>query len=1190
MRLKALEMQGFKSFPDKTVFNFNHGMTAVVGPNGSGKSNIADAVRWVLGEQSTKNLRGSKMEDVIFGGTKIRKPLGFAEVTLKLDNRDRTLNNCDKDEVSVTRRYYRSGESDYMLNGAVVRLRDVHELFMDTGLGRDGYSLVSQGRIADLISSKSGQRREMLEEAAGISHFRYRRNDANRKLEQAEENMVRLRDILAELESRVGPLKTQSEKAQKFLVLADEKKELEIGLWLHTIETSKTKLTEHEDKLSIAQAQYDSIEAALNVIEKETDEIIAKSQSITVRIDNIRQNSTTYEEQAVHIDGDISVEKNTILHNNQTIERIRRDMTDAADSEKSIEKEIADAKKEVEELLGEIASKKEALDAARADIEQAKDENSEFADKIADLSQQITEITNKVSDKRIEETTANSSIEEIRGRVSNIEGVLSTRNGYITELEEKHNACQAELDKMNEKATEIMNAVSGYSLRVQSREEKAEALKGEIDARGLDILQKKDRVRMLDDMEKNMEGYSGAVKAVIREAKGGMLRGIHGPLSQLINVKERYAVAVETALGAAIQNIVTDTENDAKRAINFLKDKKAGRATFLPITSVKSKPFTEKGLDDCFGFIKMADELLDYDPQYDEIIKSLLCRTVVAEDLDSAIVIARKYDYRFKIVTLDGQVVNAGGSMTGGSRGHNSGILSRGNEMDKLKLQIAELTEQQTASQTEYKKISEELSSAKADLDASQADLKRVQEDIIRKESELALIDGKLDTANAALEELRREKHSASLRITDLEELKKKAQEEIDKLNKEMGSLQANLDVFTHNREQLDEKREGLNQIEANINLEILAFEKDIQARRESVDLLNRRMASHEGRLDDLNGEIAVIEKANIEIEKKIAELEKQAAELRDMGAKARENIDSLIAERTECEARSAQLRADERAKSADREKISGELARLEERKESMQKALDDAINKLYDEYQLTKSEAENMNIVIEDYQKAHRTLQEVKGKIRALGSVNVGAIEEYKEVSERYEFMHEQLEDIEKSRAELDKLITELTGKMAEQFKEQFVKINSYFGETFVELFGGGKAELILENQSDVLECNIEIKVQPPGKNVQNIDLLSGGEKGLSAIALLFAILKVSPSPFCIFDEVEAALDDVNVTRYAQYVRRMTTNTQFILITHRRGTMEEADVLYGITMQEEGVSKMLELQTADMAKKLGIT
>lgn len=1190
MRLKALEMQGFKSFPDKTVFNFNKGMTAVVGPNGSGKSNIADAVRWVLGEQSTKNLRGAKMEDVIFGGTKIRKPLGFAEVTLKLDNADRTLNNCDKDEVSVTRRYYRSGESDYMLNGATVRLKDVHELFMDTGLGRDGYSLVSQGRIADLISSKSNQRRDMLEEAAGISHYRYRRNDANRKLDQAEENLVRLRDILAELEGRVGPLKTQSEKAQKFLVLAKDKKELEIGLWLHTIDTSKGKLKEHEDKLSIAQAQYDSAEATLNEIESETEEIIAKSQDITIKIDNIRQGATVYEEQAVQLEGQISVEKNTILHNNQTIERIRRDMNDATDSEKDLQKEIEDSEKEINGLLEEIAQKKNELDSAAADIADARNENSGFSDKIAEISQKITELTGRVADKRIEETTANSSIEEIMGRVSNIDGVLSTRNGYITELEGKQGVCRSELDKLTENATEIMNSVTGYNMRVQSREEKAEKLKNEIDSRGLDILQKKDKIRILDDMEKNMEGYSGAVKAVVREAKGGMLRGIHGPLSQLISVSDEYATAVETALGAAIQNIVTDNENDAKRAINLLKDKKIGRATFLPLTAITSKPFTEKGLDDCYGFVDMADRLLDYDAKYSEIMKSLLGRTAVAEDLDSAIVIAKKYSYRFKIVTLDGQVVNAGGSMTGGSRGHSTGILSRGNEIDKLKSQAAELAEQQEASKSEYKTLSEELSSAKAELDASQSELASTQEDIIRKESELALIEGKLDTANAALEELRREKHNASLRISDLEGMKKTAQLEIDALNKEMGSLQANLDVATHSREELEAKREGLAQKEAKINLDILAFEKDIQAKREATDLLNRRMASHEGRLDDLNGEITVIENANKDIEIKIEELAQKSKELHERGARSKDDVDTLVKERTACDARSAQLRAEERTKSAEREKISGELARLEERKASMEKLLDDAINKLFDEYQLTKSEAEAMEIVIEDYSQAQRTLQEIKGKIRALGSVNVGAIEEYDEVSQRYEFMKAQLDDIEKSREELTKLISELTGRMAEQFKEQFVKINSYFGETFVELFGGGKAELLLENQNDVLECNIDIKVQPPGKNVQNIDLLSGGEKGLSAIALLFAILKVSPAPFCIFDEVEAALDDVNVTRYAKYVRRMTTNTQFILITHRRGTMEEADALYGITMQEEGVSKLLELQTAEMAKKLGIS
>lgn len=1188
MILKALEMQGFKSFPDKTVFNFNNGITAVVGPNGSGKSNIADAVRWVLGEQSTKNLRGSKMEDVIFGGTKIRKPLGFAEVTLRLDNKDRSL-NCDSDEVAVTRRYYRSGESEYRLNAEAVRLRDIHELFMDTGLGRDGYSMVSQGRVADLISSKSGQRRDMLEEAAGISHYRYRRSDANRRLQQAEENMVRLRDILSELEGRVGPLKIQSEKAQKFLVLAKDKKNLEIGLWLHTIESSKKKLKEQEDKLSIAAAQYDDVENQLEAIRDEMDSAVAAGQDINVRIEEIRKNRQLWEEQAAREESVIAVEKNTIEHNLNTVERLKKDVSEATDTEQSLENQLKEGTEIIEKILSEISDKKAELDTANAKINSVKLENSEFAEKQAEISQKIAELTNAIAEKRIDETTAVSSIEEINARISNIDGVLSSRADYINQLTQNAENCSAELEEFKQKAAEIANAVAGYNMRVQSRGEKVQSLKAEIDAKTLEIHQKTGRIHILEDMEKNMEGYSGSVKAVIREAKGGMLRGIHGTLSQLISVKGEYAVAVETALGNAVQNIVTDNENDAKRAINFLKESKAGRATFLPITSVKSKEFTEKGLDDCYGFVDMADKLLDYDSKYSEIIKSLLGRTAVAEDLDSAVSMAKRYSYRFKIVTLDGQVINAGGSITGGSRGQNAGILNRGNEIDKLNAAVKKAQEDINSVKDEHKRLSEELAQAQAELDASQADLTRAQEDIIRKESEYELVQGKLDTANAALEELRREKHRSAQRIAELENMKSVALSEIEKLNGEMKALRDDMDNASQSREELEALREELAQKEARINLDILALEKDAQARREAMEILRHRMAGHEGRVEDLNGEINGILDVNKEIENKIVELAAVAQELHLKAKEAGEQIAELTQQHSDCDARDAKLRIEERMKTAEREKISGELARLEERKLTMEKQLDDVVNKLYDEYQLTKREAEELNIVIEDHAQANRQLQEIKGKIRALGNVNVGAIEEYEEVSQRFEFMSAQLEDIEKSRAELDKLIKELTDKMSEQFREQFVKINSFFGETFVELFGGGKAELVLENELDVLECNIEIKVQPPGKNVQNIDLLSGGEKGLSAIALLFAILKVSPAPFCIFDEVEAALDDVNVTRYAKYVRRMTKNTQFILITHRRGTMEEADVLYGVTMQEEGISKLLELKTAEMAKKLGI-
>ncbi len=1189
MTLKALEMQGFKSFPDKTILLFGKGITSVIGPNGSGKSNISDAVRWVLGEQSTKNLRGAKMEDVVFSGTGVRKALGFAEVTLRLDNTDKTL-HCDTDEVAVTRRYYRSGESEYVLNGDIVRLKDVFELFMDTGLGKDGYSLVSQGRIADLISAKSAQRREMLEEAAGISHFRYRRNDATRRLTQAEENLIRLRDIFSELESRVGPLKTQSEKAQKFLVLSQDKKDLEIGLWLHSIEKSKLGLKEQEHKLSLASTQYEETHTELENIEQEIEELIAGGQKITLHIEEIRQSSASLEEEAVQIEGLIAVENNTIEHNNQAIERITRDMEQAAGTEQHLDNQIKEAVCEIDALIEKIRLKRLDLENASENISGVKQENLEFADKAAALSHKIAELTAEASNNRIELSTAVSSKEEVSARIGTVDEVISSRLGLLDELTKNSTVCKAELEKCRENVKGLMNSVSGYNLRVQSRHEKAEKLKKELDNFNLDIHQKNARAKMLDDLEKNMEGYSGSVKAVIRESKRGTLRGIHGTVSQLVSVKDEYSIAIETALGPAVQNIITDNENDAKRAINFLKESREGRATFLPLTSIRVKDMTEKGLESCPGFVNIAHKLLEYDPKYTDVIKSLLARTAVADNMDNAIAIAKKYDYRVRIVTLDGQVINAGGSMTGGSRGQNAGILSRANEIEKIKETVAGLQKKFEQMQDEYKAVSIELSGAEAELDGAQADLARAQEETIRKESEFELISGRIETANMAVSELENEKVTAYKRIESLSVSIEKSQEIIAKLDAGIEGLQDEMNALKQVREKIESRRDEFVEAESKINMEILAAQKDMEAKEEAVALLNRRRASHEGRLGNLNDEISAIAQNNLEIKEKIAKMFEQTASLRKQSSVSKEQVGKLVENRSELEAKNSALRARERTKNDEKEKLGGELARLEERKAALERELDESQNKLYDEYQLTRREAEDLKIVIEEPAKAQRTLMEIRNKIRALGSVNVGAVEEYKEVSERYEYLGVQIKDIEQSRDELYRLIGELTGKMAERFREQFSKINSHFGETFAELFNGGKAELVLENHVDVLECNIDIKVQPPGKNVQNIDLLSGGEKGLSAIALLFAILKVTPSPFCIFDEVEAALDENNVDLFAKYVRRMTKNTQFILITHRRGTMEEADVLYGVTMQEEGVSKLLELKTAEMAKKLGIT
>ncbi|HBL40091.1 MAG TPA: chromosome segregation protein SMC, partial [Ruminococcaceae bacterium] len=633
MFLKALEMQGFKSFPDKTVLEFGKGITSVVGPNGSGKSNISDAVRWVLGEQSTKNLRGSKMEDVIFSGTNVRKAQGFAEVTLRLDNADRSLQN-DKDEVSVTRRYYRSGESEYLLNGETCRLKDVNELFMDTGLGRDGYSMVSQGRVADMVSSKSNQRREMLEEAAGISHYRYRRNDANRKLAQAEENMIRLRDILTELEGRVGPLKVQSEKAQKFLVLAEERKELEIGLWLHTIDKVRDQLKQHEDKLTVATAQYEAVEAELEKIVEEMEAAMALSQADTVKIDEMRRNASGLEEQAAQLDAKIAVELNSIEHNNATIERITREMEAAVESKQDLDDEITETMQTVDLLKKAEKQKREMLETASAKIEEIRNESRSFAEQIAEQSDKIAKLALQIGDKRVAISTAKSSAEEITLRLETIDEVASSRSEAIAHLNQELTEAMDQLKAVEQTVTELTNAVKGYELKVQSRGEKADKQRRELDEFGLEIDRKRSRAKMLDDLEKNMEGYSGSVKAVMREVKRGTMRGIKGVLSQLISVEEEYSVAIETALGAALQNIVTENENDAKRAINYLKDNRLGRATFLPVSAIRGRKLEEKGLEDCYGFISVADELVGSDSGLREIISSLLGKTIVVDDMD----------------------------------------------------------------------------------------------------------------------------------------------------------------------------------------------------------------------------------------------------------------------------------------------------------------------------------------------------------------------------------------------------------------------------------------------------------------------------------------------------------------------------------------------------------------------------
>ena len=1186
MYLKALEMQGFKSFPDKIVLDFGKGVTAVVGPNGSGKSNIADAVRWVLGEQSTKSLRGSKMEDVIFSGTKDRRPQGFAEVTLRLDNSDGALNNPEK-EVSVTRRYYRSGDSSYLINGSTVRLKDVHELFMDTGLGRDGYSMVGQGRIEEMVSAKSENRRDMLEEAAGISAFRYRRGDALKKLEQAEENLVRLRDIVTELHSRVGPLEKQSIKAQQFLLYAAEKKDLEIGLWVNILERSAGQIREQGNKIEVARSQYELAGETLQRLSEEIDGATEGTHDINVRMDQLRGLRSRLEDQASALYSMVMVFENSVAHNNETAQRTARDMEDEDARDSDIIKEIEENEKLIEALQFNIEKEQELLESLSERLSGLKKSDEEYADEYNSINEALSELLLKLSQTEIMISAAESSKTEILARRDELIKVKADKNEELLLCEKETEELTKSVSEAAELCESLINTVSGYELRLKKAEERLEKKKQENEELKLSLLSKESRLKFLQDTEKNMEGYQGSVKAVLKEYSRGTLTGIRGTLSNLIEVKEKYQTAIETALGNAIQDIVTETENDAKKAINMLKNSSSGRATFLPLNAIKGRILEEEGLSDHYGFVELAYRLVETDGEYAEIIKSLLGRIAVCEDLDSAIALAKKYKYRFKIVTLDGQVINAGGSMTGGSKINNAGFLARRTEIEKLKEECDGLASKVSVSYSGLKDAAEALSKEKADLEGSRGDLLKAQEEKLRLEGEISVKRSIAASLKKDISDAEAEKTRAAERIAYFEENVRIGNEEKERILALKQEKDNALSFLTGGRDSLLREREELNEEMASVNMRIVSFVKETEAKKEALASLNRRKEDAAKRKDSLLEEINILREKNIELENEAETTRKQASDVRREISGTEEETRSLIRKREELEKSVTDKRSEEKLKNEEREKISGELIRLEEKKAYLEKEQQDIERKLYEEYALTRRQAEENCPEIESVPKAQKRLSELKGQIKALGSVNVSAIDEYKEVLSRYEFLSGQVNDVEKSKKELLKMIEELTSKMSEQFRDRFDAINNGFKETFTTLFGGGSAELVLEDENDILECNIEIKAQPPGKNVKSLSLLSGGEKGLTAIALLFAILKVRPAPFCIFDEVEAALDDVNVLRYAQYVRMMTDETQFILITHRRGTMEEADMLYGVTMQEHGVSKLLELKTAEMVEKL---
>ena len=1188
MRLKSLEVQGFKTFPDKTKLSFEQGITSVVGPNGSGKSNISDAIRWVLGEQSPKSLRCSKMEDVVFNGTDTRKRTGYAEVTLNIDNKDRFL-DFDGDEIAVTRRYYRSGESEYLINKAAVRLKDINELFMDTGLGRDGYSMIGQGKIDSIVSSKSEDRREIFEEAAGISRYRYRKIDAERKLKNTEDNLLRLRDIVTELEERVGPLKKQSEKAQQFLKYSEEKRGLEIALWLISLDKSQDNLKVQDEKISIARNQYEEAEQALAEIQSETEEIYQKNGELSAKADSLRAEISKLDSDIAEKKSLISVAENDILHHNENIERIKGEIERADDDMSKLEQSINDKQKKIATLDAEITGKQKLYSKVSEELNVINLDSSKSGDELQSLTAELSTLTTQSADARVIDMTADTGIAELEQRKDTLTQTVEDKTTQLNELVDLQAQYIKDIKSAKDDIQSFENSIEGLSMKLESRDKKRAQLKSESEKQSLDLREHQRKIDFLENLERNLEGFSKSVKSVVNASKNGRLKGICGPVSRVISVPSEYAVSIETALGAAMQNIVVETDEDAKQAIRFLKSTDGGRATFLPINTIKPRELKENGLDDCYGFVGIASELCSCDKKYANILSSLLGRIVIADDLNSAASIAKRYSYRFKVVTLDGQVVNAGGSLTGGSQLRNTGVLSRQADIKKLKAQTDKLIAKVKEAETLSEQINRECASIEADLLGYRADLSNKQQDLVRLEAEKRACDNEINNTQTAISDSEQELADCTEKINGFKESQKNAKAQLAELNVKIAEIDEKVNSVTGNRAELTQKREELTVKLQNIRLEIVTAQKDIDALNAEIVFARNTGSGNDKRKAMMFAQIEDVEKTIAEIKANIGQYQNDIAVLENTQKSINEQIEAISAQRELFEKRSVEIRNVERDKNNEREVSGRELARLEERKINIQKEYDNIISKLWDEYELTKREAEKTAIEIEDNAKAQSRLNELKRSIKNLGSVNVSAIEEYKEVSERYEFMSAQVADVEKSKNEIEKLIVTLTKQMKEVFVESFDQINSNFTRTFKELFGGGTASLSLSDPENILTSGIDIIVHPPGKIVVHLDALSGGEKALVAIALYFAIMKVRPAPFCVMDEIEAALDDVNVFRFASYLRRMTEKTQFILITHRRGTMEEADVLYGVTMQDEGISKLLELRSTEVALKLGI-
>ncbi len=1188
MYLKALEIQGFKSFPDKTVLTFNEAITAIVGPNGSGKSNISDAIRWVMGEQSTRALRGGKMEDVIFGGTLKRKQTGYAQVSLILDNAVGTFSMEDS-EVMVTRRYYRSGESEYYINRQSCRLRDINDLFMDTGLGREGYSIIGQGKIDEILSTRGQDRRAVFEEAAGISRYRHRKEEAERKLDRTQDNLLRIGDKISELELQVEPLREQAEKAKEFLIYRDELRGLEISVWMDNLDRLRQGNRKLYSDYEEAVRQRDQAAADQQKFYQRSEELAAGLRQMDIQGDELRGQLSELNNQAGERESEIAILRNQVKNNEENAQRLTRELDQQENRADSVAEQIRTREQRLEEIRASAGALSQEYTQRQTDWEVLSRQSQVLDRELERLSLRQAEQNASAADARARLSALSASAQELLDRDTLLKAQIQEHSSRLETVQQEQADKQRELDTARAKAAELANQVNGYTLRLQNRQKRLTAANDQLNRIVMEDNNLQSRIHMIAEMEKMYEGYSKAVKTVMQARERGQLNHICGTVAELLRVDDVYTVAIEIALGGGMQNIVVESAEDGKRAIEYLKRRDGGRATFLPVSEVRPGFLKEQGLERQRGFVGIANQLVRYDSRYENIFSHLLGRVVICQDMDSAIAMARAYRYSFRIVTLDGQVLNPGGAMTGGSTSRSAGILSRAGELERLRQQAEGVKESLEKAKAVLEDAKRSASAGQYDLELAQGQ-QRQQEDLVLKlQGEAGQYHILVDALNRQLASCREELNTLEQRSQQVEAQSQTAAGEISALEQKAQTTQNESDDKSAGRDRLRQQQEELRRQLTDLQTQIAALEAEERTAEGALNQLRSVQRDISGDRDTRMNQIREFEGKNRTLTAQIESAEQALAALSQRQQEQQTQIDALTAQKLELEAQRTRADKDARERNQELLNMERECSILEQRKTAAAMEEKQLLDKLWDNYELSYDAAQSQRMELESGNRANRRIAELKRKISALGNVNVGAVEEFQRVNERYQYLADQRNDVEQAKGELEGIIGGITEEMERIFAQQFQRIGECFVTTFHELFGGGKASLELSDPNDILGCDIEIKVQPPGKALKVLTLLSGGEKAFVAIALYFAFLKVRPAPFVVMDEIEAALDESNVVRFARYMRGMTDKTQFIAITHRRGTMEEADVLYGVTMQEKGVSRVLTLNLNDVERELGI-